>query len=157
MAQVQQTQESFNFAHYLGIEPSMECICSLDAMLSLLKWLDFSLPVVPLPSLFLLAPPSTPILPPPISCIETIPEDNEPIVYNCTFSMEDLNTPPPSKRSWKWVFKVSSSWGEDDEVDIYGSNEDMTDLYDQYMKDPRYVAFPMITASLSSLPLPVHS
>ena len=71
--------------------------------------------------------------------------------------MEDLNTPPPSKRSWKWISKVSSFWEEEDEVDIYGSDKDMTDLYDQYMKDPRYVAFPMIAASLSSLPLPEHS
>ena len=70
--------------------------------------------------------------------------------------MEDLNTPPSSKKSWKWVSKVSSSWGEDDKVDIYGSNKDMTVLYDQYMKDPRYVAYPMIAASSSSLPLPMH-
>ena len=32
----------------------------------------------------------------------------------------------------------------------------MTDFYDQCMKDPRYVAFPMIAASLSSLPLSMH-
>ena len=41
-------------------------------------------------------------------------------------------------------------------VDIYRSNKDMTDLYDQYIKDPRYMAFPMIAASSSSLPLPMH-
>ena len=126
-------------------------------MLPLLKQLYFSFPFVSLPSLSLLTSPPAPILPPPVSCIKTIPEDNEPIVYNCTFSMEDLNTPPPSKRSQKWIFKISSFWRKNDGVDIYGSNKNMTDLYNQYMKDPRYVAFPMIAASLSSLPLSTHS
>ena len=32
----------------------------------------------------------------------------------------------------------------------------MTDIYDQYMKNSRYVAFSMIAVSSSSLPLPVH-
>ena len=32
----------------------------------------------------------------------------------------------------------------------------MADFYDQYMKDPRYVAFSMIAASLSLLPLSAH-
>ena len=144
------TQESFDFAHHLGIELLMECIHFLDAVLPLFKWLDFSSPpVIPSPSSSLLASPPAPISPPLISYIETIPEDDELIIYNCAFSIKDLNTSPPFKRSQKWVSEVLSSWREDDKVDIYRLDKDMTDLYDQYMKDPRYVAFPMIAASLS--------
>ena len=119
-----QTQESFNFAHCL----------------------DFSSPVIPSPSSSLLTPPPASILSLLVSHIEIISEDNEPIIYNCAFSMEDLNTPLPSKRSQKWVYEVSSSWGEDDEVNIYGSDKDISDLYNQYMKDPRYMAFSIIAA-----------
>ena len=70
--------------------------------------------------------------------------------------MEDLDSPPSSKRSQKWVSEIASSWDEEDEVNVYGSNKNMADFYDQYMKDTRYVAFPIIAASLSSLPLPAH-
>ena len=75
-----QTQESFDFAHHLGIEPLMKCIHSLDATLLLLKWVDFSSPVVPSPSSFSLVPPPAPSLPPLVSCIEIISEDSESIV-----------------------------------------------------------------------------
>ena len=126
-------------------------------MLPLLKQLDFSSPVISSPSSSSFAPPPAPISPPLVFHIETIPEDDESIIYNCAFSMKDLDTPPPPKRSQKWVSEVSFSWGEDDEVDIYGFDKDMTDLYDQYMIDPRYMAFPIIAVSLSSLPLPMHS
>ena len=71
--------------------------------------------------------------------------------------MEDLDSPPPSKRSWKWVSEIASYWNEEDEVNVYESDKDMANFYDQYMKDSRYVAFPIIAISSSSLPLPVHS
>ena len=124
----------------------MEQICFLDAAL-----------LMSLPASSSSTPPSTPISLPLVSHIKTIPEDDESIVYNCTFSMEDLDSPPLSKRSWEWISKVASSWNKEDEVDVYRSDKDMTDFYDQYMKDPRYVAFPMIAASLFPLPLPMHS
>ena len=147
----------FTFAHHLDIEPSTKWIYSLDSALPLFQWLDFSSPLVSLPSSSSSAPLPAFILPLLVSCIETIPKDNEPIVYNCTFSMEDLDSPPSSKRSQKWVSKIASSWDKEDKVDVEGSNKDITDLYNQYIKDPRYVAFPMIAASLSSLPLPMPS
>ena len=72
----------------------------------------------------------TPISLPLVSHIETIPEDNEPIVYNCIFSIEDLDLPPPSKRSQKWVSEIVSSWNKEDKVDVYGSDKNMADFYD---------------------------
>ena len=71
--------------------------------------------------------------------------------------MKDLDLPPPSKRSQKSISEIASSWNKEDEVNVYRSNKNMADFYDQYMKDPRYVAFLMSAISLSSLPLPVHS
>ena len=151
-----QTQEAFTFAHHLSIKPFMELICSLDTTLLLLQWLDFSSPLMSLPASSSSTPPASISLL-LVSYIKTIPEDNEPIVYNYAFSMEDLDLLPPSKRSWKWVSKVTSSWDEENKVDVYGSDKDMADFYDQYMKDPKYMAFPMIAASSSSLPLPTHT
>ena len=57
---------------------------------------------------------------------------------------------------FKWVSKVASFWDEEDKVNVYRSDKNMTDLYNQYTKDSRYVVFSMIAASLSSLLLPTH-
>ena len=70
--------------------------------------------------------------------------------------MEDLDSPLPSKRSQKWISKIASSWDKEDRVDVYRSDKDMSDFYDQYIKDPRYMAFPMIAAFLSLLPHFMH-
>ena len=99
-------QEVFTFAHSLGIEPSIEWICSLDAALLLLQWPNFSSSLVSLPISSSSTPLPTPISPLLVSHIKTIPEDNELILCNCAFSMEDLDLSPPSKRSQKWISEV---------------------------------------------------